>query len=150
MMRRILICIAVCSFLWCSVFAEPATVFMPFEVSTLTDDQLYIFRDKIEAEIAAREQPEYDMMYQGIYTVGEHIDAGTYLFIGTGVTNVGDVFRVYSNFDDYKQGAGPYIYQGLLKPGEIVSFTLDDGMLIDVFRGAFICRKQEVKPGWAK
>lgn len=150
MIRRILVIVVACLVLWCSVLAEPTTVFMPFEVSTLTDDQLYIFRDMIEAEIAAREQPEYDMMYRGIYIVGEHINAGTYLFIGTGATNVGDTFRVYASSDDYKHGAGKYIYEGYLKPGEIVSFTLNDGMLIDVFHGAVICRKQEVKPGWAK
>lgn len=124
-----------------TVFTVAAGAPSGIDLTAYTLDELIEIRNAVIDEIDTRlEIDSSDEMYQGQYTVGTHIKAGTYLF-----TSTADYFSFHLYTDETQDDL---ICNTSLALGEQYYVELTDGMLLYVYNGKGTVTPW-AKPSWA-
>lgn len=99
------------------------------DLTSLSLAELTSLEQRVSAEISSRVPDSANLLPEGLYSVGEDLSAGKYLFMVTYV-------RTYSNGDtrgavrlEDSNGKSVLWAKGV-EPGEVMYFSLQDGMTV--------------------
>ncbi len=125
-------------------------------LATMTTEELLALHEAVDAEIDARIGCEPSAIGGGVYTAGETIKPGVYIITcAEAYAEEGMQVQVYADhaqYEEYRAVFDSYkpdyqLFAGVIMPGESVSISLSDGMVM-VIDGGF-GHVQTVTPSWA-
>lgn len=103
-----------------------------FDFSEMSDEELLALSDAVSVEMQSRGISENPILYNGWYTTGRDISAGSYI-----ITNIGDVAGEIGVFPDENSYAK---YTETIDPLGSMYISVSDGELLIIWEGTYTIR----------